>query len=348
MPFVTRDPTGMDAGSGRDPSAPLDVGVPLTEVILTRLGRPRLLWAILWASTALLAPLALLSMLGARGELHRVSSVPNLVIAQATVAYAALLCLFGVHRLSRDARAIEPELRRLTGDRGRIYGVRGSVTLGAPIGLTVAISVVNAFGTSAAYGVAPSVVVVPLLAISLVPIMTFVWTYLEVLVGLDRLGRRPLALDSFPEDRSLGLSGIGALAFAGFVILFAAAIPIFVTSSANMTTVGASVTIVGITVVMFFLSMWRLHEQMAAARRRFLEETRRLVAEAYEPLRHAPSAATLQAQAPVLGAAQALEERAERLLAWPVDERMTAWVAVIATGVVTSLIVRVVLVTLGM
>jgi hypothetical protein len=97
----------------------------------------------------------------------------------------------------------------------------------------------------------------------------------------------------------------------------------------------------------FFLSMWRLHAQMVAARRRLLLETRRLAAEAYAPFRTAANIADLEAEAPLLIAAQGLEERAERVLAWPVDEAMTAWVAVIATGVVTSLIVRIVLTALA-
>jgi hypothetical protein len=347
MPRVTADAAGRNATSSRETQSTLNVGLPLTEVVLDRLGPPWVLWSIAWALTALLAPVALLSILAVRGELARVPSISNLVIPQATVAYAAVLCLFGVRRLSSGARALEPDLRRLTGDRGEIYAVPRNVTLAAPLVLTVVISIVNSVGSVDRYGITPSLVVVPLAAISLVPVMTFAWTYLELLIGLDRLGREPLALEQFPGDRSLGLSGVGSLAFSGFVILFAAAIPIFVTSSTNVTTVAASVTIVGVIVVVFFLSMWRLHEQMVAARRGVLRETRRLVAEAYAPFRTAANVGDLEAQAPVLVAAQGLEERAERLLAWPVDEAMTAWVAVIATGVVTSLIVRIVLAALA-
>ena len=75
---------------------------------------------------------------------------------------------------------------------------------------------------------------------------------------------------------------------------------------------------------------------------------RALYAEVYQPLRDMPTMKELKAQASALSVAQALEERAERLLEWPVDEGMTALVAIIATGVVTSVIVRVLLVAAGL
>jgi hypothetical protein len=325
---------------------PWDLGSPLTERILGGLGRPRLLWILLWASTAVLAPLVLLAVLNIRGESGRVPNVLNLVLPQVVLSFVAALCLLGVGRLARGARAVEPQLVRLTKAERPIYAPSDAFTVAAPLGLTLAISVVNMAGSIGRYG--PSAIaVVPLLAFSLLPIMTFVWTYLQLLVGIDRLGRVPLALDTFPEDRSLGLSSVGSLAFTGFVILFAAAIPILVTSSYNVTTVAVSLLVVAISVAMFFLSMGRLHGQMAQAKTVYREQARALFAEAYAPLRSKPTVKELKANASVLSVAQALEERAERILEWPVDERMTAWVAIIATGVVTSVIVRILLVAAG-
>jgi hypothetical protein len=326
---------------------PWDLGSPLTERVLGGLGRPRPLWILLWASSAVLAPLVLLAVLNVRGEIGRVSSVPNLVLSQIALSYVVALCLWGVGRLARGARAVEPQLVRLTKAERPIYAPSDVLTLAGPLGLTLAFSVVNTAGSIGRYG--PSAIaVVPLLAISLLPIMTFVWTYLQLLVGIDRLGRVPLALDVFPQDRSLGLSSVGSLAFTGFVILFAAAIPILVTSSYNVLTVTVSLLVVAISVAMFFLSMGRLHRQMAQAKTAYVEQTRALFAEAYAPLRMKPTVKELQARASVLSVAQSLEERAERILEWPVDERMTAWVAIIATGVVTSVIVRVLLVAAGL
>jgi hypothetical protein len=326
---------------------PWDLGSPLTERVLGGLGRPRLLWILLWASSAVLAPLVLLALLNVRGESSRVSSVPNLVLSQVALSYVVALCLWGVGRLARGARAVEPQLARLTKAERPIYAPSDVTTVAGPLGLTLAISGVNTAGSIGRYG--PSAIaIVPLLALSLLPIMTFVWTYLQLLVGIDRLGRVPLALDLFPQDRSLGLSSVGSLAFTGFVILFAAAIPILVTSSYNVSTVAVSLLVVAISVAMFFLSMGRLHHQMAGAKTAYVAQTRALFAEAYAPLRAKPTVKELKTQASALSVAQALEERAERILEWPVDERMTAWVAIIATGVVTSVIVRLLLTVAGL
>lgn len=326
---------------------PWDLGSPLTERVLGGLGRPRLLWILLWASSAVLAPLVLLALLNVRGESSRVSSVPNLVLSQVALSYVVALCLWGVGRLARGARAVEPQLARLTKAERPIYAPSDVTTVAGPLGLTLGIFVVNTAGSIGRYG--PSAIaIVPLLALSLLPIMTFVWTYLQLLVGIDRLGRVPLALDLFPQDRSLGLSSVGSLAFTGFVILFAAAIPILVTSSYNVSTVAVSLLVVAISVAMFFLSMGRLHHQMAGAKTAYVAQTRALFAEAYAPLRAKPTVKELKTQASALSVAQALEERAERILEWPVDERMTAWVAIIATGVVTSVIVRLLLTVAGL
>jgi hypothetical protein len=75
---------------------PWDLGLPVTERILGRIGEPRPLWILLWASSAVLAPLVLLAVLNYRGESGRVSSVPDLVIAQVVLAYVVMLCLWGV------------------------------------------------------------------------------------------------------------------------------------------------------------------------------------------------------------------------------------------------------------
>jgi len=44
-------------------------------------------------------------------------------------------------------------------------------------------------------------------------------------LGLDGLGRRPLRLKSFHQDRSLGLGPLGRLAFSAFLLLAALLLP---------------------------------------------------------------------------------------------------------------------------
>ena len=120
------------------------------------------------------------------------------------------------------------------------------------------------------------------------------------------------------------------------------------TSTSNLNTVALSLGVVGIVVLTFILSMWRLHSQMAAAKAGYVADTRAAYAAAYAPLHAGLSVEALAAQAPALGAAQALADRAERIQQWPVDEGMTAWVAIIVTGVVTSLIVRLIFAAAGL
>jgi hypothetical protein len=331
-----------------DATKPPRISAPLTERVLGRLGSPRWFWIIVWASTGIAAPLLLLAVLAALGESDRVQSVSDLVIPQAALAYAVVLCIWGVGRLFHGAGELEPQLTRLTQSEVPATSLLGRGRLAGPILLTTIISVVNTVGSASLYGPVPAITILPLLALSLLAIMTFVWSYLELLVGLDRLGRARLALDPFPQDRSLGLRGVGSLAFAGFVILFAAAIPILVTSSSNLNTVALSLGVVGIVVLTFILSMWRLHGQMAEAKARYVADTRAAYAAAYAPLHAGLSVEALAAQAPALGAAQALADRAERIQQWPVDEGMTAWVAIIVTGVVTSLIVRLIFAAAGL
>ena len=93
--------------------------------------------------------------------------------------------------------------------------------------------------------------------------------------------------------------------------------------------------------------MWRLHRQMAGAKVRFVGIAQGLYATAYEPLRSDQTATTLEAQASALAAAQALEERARNLLTWPIAQGTLRFIAVVVTGVVTSLVVRGLFAALG-
>lgn len=313
--------------------------LPLTEQVLERLGPPRWLWILFWAAIPVLAPGILSAVLAIQGDLSRVTSVPGLLIPQVVIGGVVVVCLWGVGRLTRQARALEPDLVRLTPTEHPLDALPGISPLVPPVVLTVIIETVNTVETSRSYGAAAALAVLPLLTLSLLPIMTFVWTYLQLLLGLDRLGRARLTLDLFPQDRSLGLGPVGALAFTGFVIVWAVVVPILI-GNQNPSTFAVSVGIVAVLVGLFFLSMWRLHGQMSAAKARYIAQTRALFAQAYEPMRQAGTLKTLQSQAPLLGPAQALEERAQRILEWPIDEQMVGRVAIILTGIVTGLILR--------
>jgi hypothetical protein len=82
---------------------------------------------------------------------------------------------------------------------------------------------------------------------------------------------------------------------------------------------------------------------MRAAKTRYVTMGRAYVAVAYEPIRAHGTLEVLEQSAPALNAAQGLADRADKILEWPLDERMIAFMTVVVTGVVTSLVVRFVL-----
>jgi hypothetical protein len=73
-----------------------------------------------------------------------------------------------------------------------------------------------------------------------------------------------------------------------------------------------------------------------------------LYAKAYEPLRTTPSLELLGKQAPLLSAAEALEKRLEGIQTWPFSDAIFVRIVAIATSVVTSIIIKLILTPLGM
>ena len=70
--------------------------------------------------------------------------------------------------------------------------------------------------------------------------------------------------------------------------------------------------------------------------------------QAYEPLRTAPALGTLERQAPLLAAAEALEKRAEGIQTWPFSDAILARAVVIATSVLVAVITRLAQRSLGL
>ena len=328
----------IDAARGRSPSSPLDLGIPITERVLHRLPGPRWVLIALWAAIVLATPFVLAGAKRVVGSDAALDGVGELA-SQAVLSYVVALLLFGVARLVDHASALGPDVERLTVGWADSEAARRWDAAG-PILLSAGVVLVAAARSWSMNGVIPTIVVLPFLALAVVPVMTFVWTYLCLLVGLDRLGRSRLALQPFPQDRSLGLGAVGSLAFSGFVLLVAAAVPTLLATTGNPTTFAIALVILGVNIPIFFRSMWRLHGQMSGAKARYVHEARALYADAYAPLRTEPSQAVLRAQAPVLDAARALEERAERIQVWPIADGLIAIIGFIVAGVASGVVVR--------
>ena len=323
------------------------VAPPITERILARLGRPRWLWVALWSLIPVASPLVFSTAVGLSERPIETGAFINLVATQVAIAYACLVFLIGGGVLTRQIAVLRGEIPRIAPDvrPDDLFGTAGSIR--GPLILTGISAAVVSGGGWARYGPIPPLASLPLLVVYLLPILAFIWLYLTILIEIDRLGRRPLALDSFPQDPTLGLERLGWVASVGLGLVLVAAAPVMLAASDEPVTLAISLMIVASAVGIFLLSMWRLHRQMAIAKARFVRIAQDLYAGAYEPLRVDPTTTTLEAQAIALGAAQALEERARSLLTWPIEQSTLRFMAVVVTGVVTSLVVRGMFAALG-
>jgi hypothetical protein len=318
---------------------------PLVVRLVDRLPGPFWAWAIGWAVLVPLRPLTNGLVLLNLGD----TAGANDLFARALSAHLVLglivaIALFGSRLLWRRAQAAEEAVLKLSaGSTPTSPTFTGLDSTVGPLAVAAAFVLVSEASNLTRYPLLLSVVDAPLLAFVALPIAGFVWAYAAVLVAVDRLGRRALDLDPFPEDRSLGLRPVGSLVFTGFALLSVAVVLylLFLGHFLTDLVMGAVVFVVG--VVLFVLSLWRLHGQMLRAKRRYVEGSRQLYGEAYLPLRRSPTLATLAGQASLLGAAEALEKRAEAIQEWPVDDRTVARLAVIVTGVLTGLILRAIL-----
>jgi hypothetical protein len=183
------------------------------------------------------------------------------------------------------------------------------------------------------------------------PLMTAVWAYLALLVGLNRLGRRTLSLTAFPQDLSLGLGEVGRLAFTAFWIYGAGFAPVLLVNFTNPIGLLLLLGLFLLGVGVFFACLEGLHRQLLAARRHYLEWAGQLYARAYEPIRSG-SLAALGAQAQLLQAAEVIQRRAEAIQQWPFQQRRLAQIAgivgTVVTFVMTGILTRLILLRLGL
>lgn len=321
------------------PGRPLELGIPITELVLHRLPGPRWALIVLWAVAVLMTPFVLAGAKWLTGSSSDIDGVGE-VVAQGILTYVVAVLLVGVARLVDQASALRPDIQRLTNDKTEISDAAPTWSIAGPVVLTLVVVLVTSWNSWSVNGVLPTMGVIPFVALAVLPVMTFVWTYVRLLIGLDQLGGARLALEPFPQDRSLGLGAVGSLAFRGFGLLVAAAVPTLLATTRNPTTFVVALVILGVNIPIFFGSMWRLHRQMSGAKARYVNDARALYAAAYEPLRTDPSLSVLSTQALVLDAARAIEERAEHIQIWPIDEWLIAIIGFIVAGVTSGVVVR--------
>jgi hypothetical protein len=320
---------------------------PLTDRILERLPGSRALWITAWA---------VVPWLNAGGNLLLETDGTSAVWEQGRVLvilnYAALsiamvITLWGTGRIARRLETIRATTGAvLEGDSREHF--RGINSVVGPLVASAATAVVFAGSALVRDGWASAFLRGVTWVVLGVALWTFLWTYASLQLGLDRLGRERLLPGARGADPGLGLRPLGGVAFMGLWMLMMWLVPVLLTGLPDVVGVVIGILILSGGLAAFFLSLYRLHRQMLEVKANELAIARDLYAQAYEPVRAAPSLATLEQQRSLLGAADALEQRAHAIHEWPIDEGTFARVLTITTSVIAMIVARLILDPLGL
>jgi hypothetical protein len=125
-------------------------------------------------------------------------------------------------------------------------------------------------------------------------------------------------------------------------------VPVLLTGLPDVVGVDIGMLVLGGGLGAFFLFLFRLHRHMVEVKASELAIARDLYAQAYEPVRTAPTLAALERQRSLLGATDALEKRAQAIHDWPIDEGTFARVLTITTSVIAMSVARLILDPFGL
>ena len=264
----------------------------------------------------------------------------------AAVSFAIVMTLWGSERIARRLEALRATTSEvLEGNATEPFREMNSIV--GPLVASTATAIVFAAGTLVNDGWASAMLRGATWFVLGVALWTFLWSYGSLLLGLDRLGREHLRADASPADPTLGLRPLGGVASMALWMLLAWLVPLLLTGLPDIVGVVVGVLVLGGGLATFFLSLLRLHRQMAAVKASELAIARELYAEAYEPVRGARTLEALEQQHRLLGAADALEKRAHAIHEWPFDEGTLARVLTIVTSVIAMIVARLILDPLG-
>ncbi len=265
----------------------------------------------------------------------------------AALSLAIVITLWGANRIARTLESLRATTAKVLERAARepfreLNSVVGPLLASAATSIAFAVSALVRDGwTSAALRGATWL----LLGVAF---WTFLWTYGSLQFGLDRLGREHLVPDAGRVDPGLGLRPLGGVAFMGLWMLLAWLVPVVLTGLPDIVGVVIGGLVLSGGLALFFLSLFRLHRQMVEVKRSELELARELYAQAYEPVRTAPTLEALERQHHLLGAADTLEKRAHAIHEWPIDEGIVARVVTITTSVIAIAVARLILDPLGL
>jgi hypothetical protein len=287
---------------------------PVTERLLAHLPGPRVLWIGAWALVPWLnAGANLLLETEARSAIWEQSRA-LVVLNYAAFSVAVVITLWGTERVARRLKTLRvPTLNVLEGDGREPFREINSVV--GPLLASVATAVAFALSMLVGDGGTAAILRGATWFVVGIPLWTFLWTYVSLQLGLDRLGRERLLPGADRVDPTLGLRPLGDVAFMGLWILLAWLVPLVLTGLPDVVGVAIGVVILTGALGAFFLSLRRLHSQMVKVKESELAIARELYAEAYEPLRETQTLETLERQHALLGAAEHAEKQAKSVTA---------------------------------
>jgi hypothetical protein len=323
-------------------------GLPLTERILAVLPGHRAVWVVVWALVPWMN-LALAAALGVAADDGTGVSLGE-VLNRAAVTIAVLLSLWGAGRIAAELPSIPPALTEIVDederDVARLF--RGIDSLAGPLALVAVVAVILPVDEAQRGDRAGAALQAGTWLFIGIPMCTAVWAYVVLQAGLNRLGAGQVSLQGYNGDRTLGLLPVGGLAFTGFWMLVGTVAPLVLTGFADRPTQVVGIVVLIAAVALLFVSLRRVHRQMAAVKQQEISRALRLYQEAYRDLRDRPSLEALERQAALLKAAEDLEKRAEHIRAWPFAEGTFTWVLAIALGSTATIVARLLLTTAGL
>jgi hypothetical protein len=255
----------------------------------------------------------------------------------AALSIGVLIALWGSPRIARRLEEL-----------GASTHFRGVQSVGGPLLAAAATAVVFATVAYLRDGWGAAVLRGTTWLLIGVALWTFLWVYASLQLGLHRLGGEHLVKGSVNVDPMLGMRPLGHVAFMGLWMLLAWLAPLVLTGLPDVPGAILGLAVLGVALGLFFLSLYRLHRQMVEAKREEIAVARDLYAQAYLPVPSTPKLEVLEEQRGLLGAADALEKRANAIHDWPIDEGTFARVLTVTTSVVAMTIARLILDPLGL
>jgi hypothetical protein len=198
--------------------------------MLGRLRGPRGAWLLAWAAVPVAAGLLPGSYLATVGA----QPLPVRLLTGLVYGYAVVLAFWAIGKFTREGTTVERSVDQLAAGPGQAATpvFLGMASTKGPLALTLVFAAVTVWRPAMLGDLGVALLWLPVTLLVNLPLLTAVWIYLALLLGLNRLGRRSLSLTAFPEDLSLGLGEVGRLAFTAFWIYGAGFAPVLLVNFA--------------------------------------------------------------------------------------------------------------------